>query len=389
MKKQEEKVGKISIKDIQSKINKKLKNTSYNAFTLENGENPTKIRQWISTGAVWLDAIIAKGMMGGIPVGRATELAGLESTGKSYLAALICASAQKLGIIPVYFDSEWSIDPSFWTNLGIKEDEIIFIPAHSVEFVFETIKDMIKDNPGTQFLFVLDSLANTPTKSSEDADEVNPGATVSQKARIASEAMQQLTIPLGEGQHTLLVLNQLKTRVGTTETGAMIGRYTPDEDKWFTPGGKALHYAYSLRIWLKRGNAKKEFITNENGFRIGAEVKAKLKKCRFGTEGRECRFKIVWGDDQQVGVRNIESILEAIQTSEKLKSGTWSSIEGTDFKWQKSGFEKKYLEDEPFRKCINEIFEEETIHKFKDKRGNAKDFYDVPVVDEDEKEDTL
>ena len=335
MKKQEQKVGKLSVKDIQAKLNKKFKSSSYQAFVLENGENPTKIKQWISTGSDWLDAIIAKGMKAGIPVGRVTELAGLESSGKSYLAALICANAQKMGIVPVYFDSEWSIDPTFWSNLGIQEDEILFIPAHSVEFVFETIKNMINENPGVQFLFVLDSLANTPTKSSEDADEVNPAATVSQKARIASEAMQQLTIPLEEGQHTMLILNQLKTRVGTTESGAMIGKYTPDEDKWFTPGGKALHYAYSLRIWLKRGSAKKEFITNENGFRIGAEVKAKLKKCRFGTEGRECRFKIVWGDDTQLGVRNVESILEAIQTSEKIKSnGPWSGIEGTDFKFQ-------------------------------------------------------
>lgn len=379
----EKKVGKISVSKIQERLNKKLNKNGYRAFQM-TGENPTEVKQWISTGSTWLDAIIAKGMNAGIPVGRIIELAGLESTGKSYLAAVICANAQKQNIIPVYFDSEWSIDPEFWEKLGINHEGMLFIPAHNVEFVFETIKTMIQEavEDNIQYLFIIDSFANTPTKSSEESEEVDPTQSVSKKARIASEAMQQLTVPIGEGSHTLLVLNQLRTRIGTTESGATIGKYTPSDDKWFTPGGKAMHYAYSLRIWLVRGNAKSTYIENENGYRIGAEVKAKLKKCRFGTEGRECRFKIVWGDDNQLGIRNIDSIFEAIQTSEKLKkSKAWYSLEGFDVKFQKATFEKKLKEDEEFRKIINEIFEEETIHKFKDKRGNAKAFYNLDPED--------
>lgn len=381
-KKQAEKVGRINIQDIQKKLNEKSKD-GMKAFVLKQDENPTKVDEWIPTGAVWLDNIIAKGMKAGIPVARVSELAGLESSGKSYLAACICANAQKQGIIPVYFDSESAIDPEFWEKLDIDTSSIIYIPAESVEFVFEKIKFLMKEFEGqTRFLFVIDSFANTPTIASMESEDVDPNATVSKKARVASEAIQQITTPLSKGKHTLLVLNQLRTRIGTTESGATIGKYTPSEERYFTPGGKALHYVYSLRIWLTRGNAKKEFITNENGFRIGAEVKAKLKKCRFGTEGRECRFKIVWGDDNQLGIKNIDSIWEAIQTSEKLKgSGAWKEIEGYNKKFQPATFEKLFKEDEKFRELINNIFEEETIHKFRDKRGDAQKFYSLEEGD--------
>ena len=37
------------------------------------------------------------------------------------------------------------------------------------------------------------------------------------------------------------------------------------------------------------------YIEDENGFRIGSEVKVKLEKSRFGTQGRNCTFRILWG----------------------------------------------------------------------------------------------
>ena len=59
-----------------------------------------------------------------------------------------------------------------------------------------------------------------------------------------------------------------------------------------------MHYVYSLRIWLTGRKAKSAFIEDESGFRIGSEVKVKLEKSRFGTQGRNCAFKILWGTDE-------------------------------------------------------------------------------------------
>ena len=84
------KVGKLSMADMRKLINKRAGMTV--AHNL-NEENPTEVTDWIPTGSRWLDSIICKGKLAGIPVGKVTEIAGLEATGKSFLAAQVAASS--------------------------------------------------------------------------------------------------------------------------------------------------------------------------------------------------------------------------------------------------------------------------------------------------------
>jgi len=56
-------------------------------------------------------------------------------------------------------------------------------------------------------------------------------------------------------------------------------------------------YAYSLRIWLTGRKGKSSMILDDKGYRVGNELKARLEKSRFGTAGRTCNFKIMWGED--------------------------------------------------------------------------------------------
>ena len=93
------KTGKLSIADMRQLINKKAgMNVAHNL----NEDSPTIVKDWIPTGARWLDSIICRGKLSGIPIGKTVEIAGLESTGKSYMAAQIAANAQKKGIDVVY-----------------------------------------------------------------------------------------------------------------------------------------------------------------------------------------------------------------------------------------------------------------------------------------------
>ena len=108
------KAGRVSMQELMTLVNKKAGRSVAHDLT---GANPTEVKEWIPTGSRWLDSIICKGQMGGIPVGKTTEIAGLTSTGKSYMAAQIAANAQKQGKLVVYFDSESAIDPAFlFTN---------------------------------------------------------------------------------------------------------------------------------------------------------------------------------------------------------------------------------------------------------------------------------
>ncbi len=132
--------GKLSMEEMRKRVNKKAGMNV--AFDLKE-ENPTEVTQWIPTGARWRDSIICRGKLAGIPVGKVVEIAGLEATGKSYMAAQIAANAQKMGIDVVYFDSESAIDPSFLVNAGCDLDRLLYIQATSVEFVLETIEELL------------------------------------------------------------------------------------------------------------------------------------------------------------------------------------------------------------------------------------------------------
>ena len=357
--------GKLSMEEMRKLVNKKAGMNV--AFDLKE-ENPTEVTQWIPTGSRWLDSIICRGKLAGIPVGKVVEIAGLEATGKSYMAAQIAANAQKMGIDVVYFDSESAIDPSFLVNAGCDLDRLLYIQATSVEFVLETIEELL--GSGSQMLFVWDSLALTPCES-EVEGSFDPMSQIAMKARILARAMSKLTIQIANADATLLVLNQLKTNITRIAAEAMTTPYV-------TPGGKAMAYAYSLRVWLTGRKAKASFVLDENGFRIGSEVKVKLEKSRFGTAGRRCNFRILWGGDD-VAIQDDESLFDAVKGSDNiLQSGAWYTMvfeDGSTEKFQATKWVEK-MQNDKFRQRVYQIIDEEVIYKFDTRQGKAEDFYE-------------
>jgi len=359
--------GKLSITQMRDLINKKAgQNVAHDL----KEDNPTEVKDWIPTGSRWLDSITCRGRLAGIPVGKVVEIAGLEATGKSYMAAQVAANAQKMGMDVIYFDSESAIDPTFLERAGCDLNNLLYVQATSVEFVLETIEELLGSNDN-RMLFVWDSLALTPSVSDVEGD-FNPLSSMAVKARILAKGMSKLTVPIANSQCTFLVLNQLKTNITRSPSEAMTTPY-------MTPGGKAMIYAYSLRIWLTGRKAKASFITDDKGFRIGSEVKVKLEKSRFGTQGRQCNFKILWGD--AIGVQDEESWFDAIHSSSRLaRAGAWFSLldangEAVGPKFQASKWTER-LQDPEFRKTVMEVMDEEVIMKFDKRIGEATDFYE-------------
>ena len=371
--------GKLSISQLKDIINKKAGNEV--AFNLTD-DNPTDVSGWIPTGSRWLDSIICKGKMAGIPIGKVSEIAGLSASGKSYMAAQIAANAQKMDIDVVYFDSESALDSEFLANAGCDVKNILYVQATTVEFVLETIEELL-GTAENRMLFIWDSLALTPALADIEGD-FNPLSTMAQKPRILSKGMSKLVQPIANKHCTLLVLNQLKTNITSTPAEALVEPY-------FTPGGKALPYSYSLRIWLTGRKSKASYVIDDNGYRLGSEVKAKLKKSRFGTEGRECTFKILWGGEN-VAIQDEESWLEAVKSSQYFEqTGAWYSLvyeDGTKEKLQGANWIEK-LQNDKFRKRVLELMDKELIHNFEIKEGHASKYYnidgdDTPQLDDEE-----
>lgn len=369
--------GKIDLSAMRRLIDKKAGHKV--SFDLRD-DNPSDVNYWISTGSTWLDAIICRGKMAGIPGGRITEIAGQPSTGKSYIAMQLIANAQKIGLVPVYADPEDSLDKSFMERAGVDLESVIYLQPSNLESFLESIEELMKQFPH-KFLFILDSLAATPTKSDVKGD-YDPNSSVGKKARVLSLAFQKLRPMFAETDSTLVILNQLKTNIsGLAEVPNP--KYATMTQKYITPGGKAPEYWASLRIWLTSSTSATKNVYDDKDFRCGSYLKARLVKSRFGTQDRWAEFKILWGD--RVGILDEESLLEAIKGSDSIKTGTWNYLYGSDgseiAKWQglEAGFVKHMNETPGFRDRVMEIMEEEVILKFDRRQGSGKDFHDDGV----------
>ncbi len=97
------------------------------AFFLDAQEDPTQILDWISTGNDLLDLAISNRPNGGVPVGRITELTGLEASGKSLVCAHLLANTQKKGGISVFIDTEYAVSPEFLSAIGMDVSKMLYI----------------------------------------------------------------------------------------------------------------------------------------------------------------------------------------------------------------------------------------------------------------------
>ena len=194
-----QKAGKLSIADMRKLVNKKAGITVAHDL---GGSNPTEVKEWIPTGSRWLNSIVCRGKYAGIPIGKISEIAGLSASGKSYMAAQIAGNAQKMGIDVVYFDSESAVDPDFLSNAGCDVENLLYIQAQSVEFVLETIEELLAGNEN-RMLFIWDSLAMTPAISDIEGD-FNPLSSMAVKPRILSTSQKPVWSPISPPVERLL-----------------------------------------------------------------------------------------------------------------------------------------------------------------------------------------
>lgn len=374
-KKNKEENGKLDVDGMRKLINK---NAGYNVSFNLMEEDPCKVVDWIDTGCHVLNCIIARGIASaGFPSGKCVEVCGLFSAGKSFLGASAAAHSQKKGYTVVWFDSESSADAAFLERIGINLEKLIYVQATSIEFVFEQMEELMKTNE--KFFFVLDSLANTPVRLDEKNSEYDPLFSVAVKPRILGIAMRKLIQPLANTDSIFLILNQLKVNIPKSPIDAILNPY-------FAPGGNATKFASSLSVWLTARKGKDSFITDERGYKIGTEVKAKLEKSRFGTQFRECSFKILWADEnprfqEDDAWYEIASQNEAFTAPVGKAKGILKMPDGSEIKFYKNDW-SEILKDEKVREWVKRIVEIEMVDKFVNKTGSSKFFYDVDSVEE-------
>jgi len=251
------------------------------AFFLDAEDDPSQIIDWVSTGNDMVDLAIANRANAGLPVGRMTEITGLEASGKSLLGAHLLAETQKKGGLAVFIDTETSVSPEFLTAIGVDVKKMLYINVDTVEDIFDKIEAMIahvrKSNQNRLVTILVDSVAAASTKKEMASDHGADGYATG-KAIAISKAMRKITSLIAKQRICLCFTNQLRQKVGFVGLG----------DPWTTSGGKALAFHCSVRLRLQAAGQ----IKNSDKQTIGIKTKCKVIKNRFGPPMRSVLFDI-------------------------------------------------------------------------------------------------
>jgi recombination protein RecA len=339
-------------------LNKKFKKEGKIAYFLDDENDcPTDLTEWLSTGSSLLDLAISNRPNGGIPVGRITEITGMEASGKSLLAAHLLADTQRKGGLAVYIDTENAMNEEFLKAIGIDVSKMLYIQLETVEDIFDVIENIIykiKESSKNKLVsIVVDSVAAATTKVEQAADYEKDGWATS-KAIILSKAMRKITQLIGRERVCLIFTNQLREKLGV-----MFG------DKYTTSGGKAIQFHASCRLRLKAAGQIKAKV---NGIEqvIGIKTKAKVVKNRMGPPLREAEFHILF----ESGVDDYGSWLQVLKDYNLIAQGgswyTWTSdVSGEVIKFLSKDFESKVLSNPSYKEEIYNTITDTLVMSYK------------------------
>lgn len=273
----------------------------------------------VSTGIMGLD--IALGV-GGIKKGSIVEIYAPESAGKTTLALQLCKQYQKDKPV-LYIDTERTLTKETIEMMGIKKNNFYLMHVDNLEMALEVCKTVALN--GAFSAIVIDSLAGLVPKAQIEGDVGD--SHVGLFSRIMSETLPVLTTYLDNSGCTLIVINQLREKVGV-----MFGN--PER----ATGGRALKYYASVRLDVRRIESLKQ-----GGEVIGNRTRVKVVKNKIATPFKEVEFDIMFGH----GISVEGDILDqAVEKDVITKCSAWYLYEGTKIGQGRENA-KQYLKDNP------------------------------------------
>lgn len=284
----------------------------------------------LPTGSIALDKALG---VGGIPRGRITEIYGPESSGKTTLTLHIIAEAQKAGGIAAFIDAEHALDPVYAKKIGVDVDNLLVSQPDNGEQALEICDALVRS--GAIDLIVVDSVAAL-TPRAEIEGEMGE-SHVGLLARLMSQALRKLTGSVGINNTALIFINQIREKIGVT--------YGNPET---TPGGRALKFATSVRLDIRRGEALKK---GENEY--GRRTRVKVVKNKVAPPFKVVEFDIIYGE----GISKEGSIIDVgTELGIITKSGSWYSYKDLRLGQGKDNV-RIYFQDNPevMQEIENEI----------------------------------
>lgn len=293
-----------AIKKIVSDLQKKFGKESVNFL----GNNEIEPLTRISSQSLAIDEVTG----GGYPVGRIIEIFGGESSGKTTSCYHAIAEAQKQ--FPDKFcalvDSEFSFDPIYASQCGVKVEELVVSQPDSGTDGFAILQGIIEAGAS---LVVVDSVAAMVPREEVEEEDFSKGM-IGVQARMMSRALRKLTSIIGRHKAIVIFTNQTREKVGV-----MYGN--PET----TPGGNALKFYASIRLKVRKSGTI-ETGSGDAKEKTSVRTVVEAVKNKTAPPFRKAEFIISFGK----GIDNEASYFEAIVNSGLIQSkgAGWFSYEG-------------------------------------------------------------
>lgn len=269
------------------------------------GDAPQEKWPAIPTGSLGLDLALG---IGGLPKGRIVEIYGYESSGKSTLCLSVIAEAQRRGGKCAFVDVEHAVDPVYAQNLKVDLDNLIFSQPDNAEEALDIVESLV--STAALDVIVVDSVAALVPKQ-----ELEGGMSDQQMGllpRVMSKSMRKLVGKTAKAGTLLIFTNQVREKVGLVFGNPEV-----------TPGGKALRFAASVRIELRK---KEDIKDKATGDVIGLKTKLKVVKNKVGPPLRMTEMDIRYGR----GIDRLGGIIDSAIAYGVLDSGKAGWIRHAD-----------------------------------------------------------
>lgn len=262
---------------------------------IKGDEIDSLIIERIPTGSLSLDIELG----GGLPTGRLVEIFGREMSGKTTVALLTIAEAQKVNKECAWIDLEGAYDPAWATALGVNIKRLYLARPDSGEKACDILDALVRS--GKVGVVVLDSVAALIPQSDIDTSMDDPerlGNKAQMVGRIIRKLQSALNMKVGEDKIPndclVICINQIREKIG-------IAYGNPET----TPGGLALKFYASVRLELRRG----EWIELDDKTKIGQEVKFKVAKNKTAPPMRTGSFTLYFDGEKKATIDNILEVL--------------------------------------------------------------------------------